>query len=181
MEKTKFVEGEKIYLRPFQSEDSALVYFGKNDEQIRETLFLFAPQTLEQVQDEMKQWSTNSSFALFTICRKEDDVAVGQTALVRIDFVSRAATFYLAIYSPEFWSKGYGGEAAKMMLDYAFDILNLNRVLLHVCAENKNAVAAYKKAGYVMEGTLREAMYHHNRYVDFYVMSVLREEYYAKK
>mgnify|MGYP001361012712 CR=1 FL=1 len=181
MEKTKFYEGKKIYLRPYQPEDDQMVYFGKNNTQVRETLFLFAPMTMDQVQAEMKQWSQTKEFTLFTICRNEDDMPVGQTAFVRIDFVSRAAVFYLAIYKPEYWSNGYGGEATRLMVDYGFNILNLNRLHLHVCAENEHAVAAYKRAGYTIEGTLRQAMYHHNRYIDFHVMSMLREEFYAKK
>jgi Acetyltransferases, including N-acetylases of ribosomal proteins len=178
---TKFLEGEKIYLRPYQDDDNQLVYFGKNNTQVRETLFLFAPMTLEQVQAELKQWSNSKEIALFTICSNNDNKPVGQTAFVRIDYVSRAAVFYIAVYDPEAWSKGYGGEATRLMTDYAFNILNLNRLHLHVCAENPKAVAAYKRAGYTIEGTLRQAMYHHNRYIDFYVMSFLREEYYAKK
>lgn len=181
MEITKFLEGKKVYLRPVQDEDTKLVYFGKNNADVRETLFLFAPMTLEQVQAEIKQWSTSKEIMFFTICSREDDKPVGQTAFVRIDYVSRAAVFYIAIYDPECWSKGYGGEATRLMVDYAFDILNLNRIQLHVCAENVKGVEAYKKAGYKIEGTLRQAMYHHNTYIDFYVMGILREEYYSKK
>ena len=180
MDIVKFLEGEKIYLRPLQDEDSKLVYFGKNNTDVRETLFLFAPMTLELVQAELKQWSTSKEIMLFTICSQDNNQPVGQTAFVRIDYVSRAAVFYIAIYDPEFWSKGYGGEATRLMLKYAFDILNLNRVQLHVCCENVKGVEAYKKAGYKIEGTLRQAMYHHNRYIDFYVMGILREEYYSK-
>jgi len=181
METTKFIEGKKVYLRPVQDEDFNMVYFGKNNSQVRETLFLFAPQTLEQVQAEMKQWSNSKEIMLFTICSNDDNKPVGQTAFVRIDYVSRAAVFYLAVYDPTSWSKGFGGEATRLMVDYAFNILNLNRLHLHVCAENPHAVEAYKKAGYSIEGTLRQAMYHHDRYVDFYVMGMLRQEYYASK
>ena len=177
----KFLEGEKIYLRPYSEEDLLLVQFGKNNSDLRETLFLFAPMTLEQVKNEMNQWTTSKEIVLFTICRQEDKIPVGQTAFVRIDYVSRAAVFYISIYNPEFWSKGYGGEATKLMVDYAFDILNLNRIQLHVCAENKKAVSAYKRTGFTIEGTLRQAMYHNNRYIDFYVMGILREEFYKQK
>ncbi|MGE5402849.1 MAG: GNAT family N-acetyltransferase [Ignavibacteriales bacterium] len=174
----KFKEGTKVYLRPFQEKDIELVEFGKNNAEVRETLFLFAPMTQEQVRAEMNAWSGSKEIMLFTICRQDDNEPVGQTAFVRIDYVSRAAVFYLAIYDPQYWSKGYGGEATKLMVDYAFDVLNMNRLHLHVCAENPNAVEAYKKAGFSIEGTLRQAMYHHNKYIDFYVMGMLREEYY---
>jgi diamine N-acetyltransferase len=179
MYKCKFLEGEKVYLRPFAESDLELVHFGKNNALVRETLFLAAPLTLEQIKAEMSSWSSSKEIVLFTICSRESDKPVGQTAFVRIDYVSRAGVFYLALYDPEEWSRGYGGEASRMMVDYGFDILNLNRIQLHVSCENDHAVAAYKKTGYAIEGTLRQAMYHHNRYVDFYVMSILRQEYYG--
>jgi len=174
----KFLEGEKIYFRPYSDEDLFLVYSGKNDSEVRETLFLYTPMTMEQTANELSQWASSKETVLFTICREEDNVQVGQTAFVRIDFISRAAIFYIAIYDPQFWSKGYGGEATRMMIQYGFDILNLNRIQLHVCTENVKGVAAYKKAGFKIEGTLRQAMYHHNKYIDFYVMGILREEFY---
>ncbi|MCX6150723.1 MAG: GNAT family protein [Ignavibacteriales bacterium] len=177
----KFLEGKQIYLRPLKENDLELVEFGKNNPDVRETLFLFAPMTTEQVKAELNQWSSSKEIMLFTICRQQDDVAVGQTALVRIDYVSRAAVFYVAIYDPQFWSKGYGSEATRMMLKFSFDILNLNRVQLHVCVDNTKGVAAYKKAGFKVEGTLRKAMYHKNKYIDFYVMGILREEFYKRK
>jgi RimJ/RimL family protein N-acetyltransferase len=174
----KFLEGEKVYLRPVEEGDAALVYFGKNNSAVRETLFLFAPMTLDQVRQELTSWSTSKEIMLFTICSRESDEAVGQTAFVRIDYVSRAAVFYIAIYDPQYWAKGFGGEATRLMVHYAFDILNLNRIQLHVCCDNEHGVQAYRRAGFQIEGTLRQAMYHHDRYIDFYVMAILRSEYY---
>ena len=44
-----------------------------------------------------------------------------------------------------------------------------------------NGIKAYEKAGFVREGTLRQAMYHNDEYCDFFVMSILRKEYYERK
>jgi len=174
----KFMEGEQIYLRPVEEGDLDLVYFGKNNPDVRETLFLFSPLIIDQVREEMKEWSQSKEVVLFTICSQENNEPVGQTAFVRIDHVSRAAVYYLAIHDPQYWAKGYGSEATRLMISYGFDILNLNRIQLHVACENEHAVRAYKNAGYSIEGTLRQAMYHNNRYCDFYVMGILRQDYY---
>ncbi len=177
----KFTSGEKIYLRPILESDAELVWYGKNDPDVRETLFLFTPMTLAQVHGEQQAWTANRETVLFTICSLADNTPVGQTAFVRIDQISRAAIFYIAIYDPAYWSRGYGGEATRLMVHYGFDVLNLNRIQLHVAAENEHGVAAYERAGFRKEGVLRQAMYHHDRYVDFFVMAILREEYYQKK
>ncbi|HOP51089.1 MAG TPA: GNAT family protein [Ignavibacteriales bacterium] len=182
MKTTKFIIGEKIYLRPYEKEnDLELVYLGKNISELRETLFHFNPLTIQQVEKELDAWANDDKTKLFTICENSTDKPVGQTAFVRVDLVSRATVFYLAIYDPESWSKGYGTEATSLMIKYGFDILNLNRIQLHVFAKNEKAVKAYKKCGFTIEGTLREAMYHNNEYCDFYVMSILRREYYGLK
>lgn len=182
MEKTvKFYEGEKIYLRPVEESDLELFYFGRNNPDVRETLFLFFPMTYEQVKNDIQLILNSKENLTFTIVEKESEIPIGQTSFVRIDYVSRMATFFLAIWDPAYWSKGYGSEATQLMVDYGFEILNLNRIQLHVAHENINAIKAYEKCGFKIEGTLREAMYHHNRYCDFHLMAILRSEFYEMK
>ncbi|MBU0560793.1 MAG: GNAT family N-acetyltransferase [Bacteroidetes bacterium] len=180
MKPIKFLEGERVYLRPVTEEDFELVYEGKNSAIIVESLFLFSPLTTSQIKSELQKMTVDEHTKIFTICSSDNDEAIGQTALVRIDYISRAAVFYIAIYNPEFWSKGIGGESTELMLKYAFDVLNLNRVQLHVSTKNEKGVKTYKRAGFKIEGTLRSAMYRDNDYIDFYVMGILREEYYSK-
>lgn len=121
----------------------------------------------EDTLTESNQWHTNKDNVLFTICEQNSDEPIGETGLFRIDYISRAAIFYIAIYDSKYWSRGYGSEATNLVLNYSFDILNLNRVQLHVAANNLRGVKVYEKCGFKIEGTLREAMYHNNEYVDF--------------
>ncbi len=178
----KFLEGSRIYLRPFdEQKDIELFQQGKNLPEVRETLFLFNPMTRQETLHEAELWRKSKENILFTICENETSEPLGETGLFRIDHVSRAAILYLAIYNPDCWSKGFGTEATKLVLKYSFDILNLNRVQLHVASNNLGGVKAYEKCGFKIEGTLREAMYHNNEYVDFFVMGILRKEYYDSK
>ncbi|MBN1541035.1 GNAT family N-acetyltransferase [candidate division KSB1 bacterium] len=171
-----FLKGERVCLRPVEPDDAEMVYAGKN-QHARDALFLYFPLTLDQIQIEQKHWIENRETLLFTICTCSNGEAVGQTAFVRWDMVSRAAIFYLAIYHTNHWSKGYGSEAVRLMCRYGFEILNLNRIQLVVSSENAAAVRVYEKAGFRIEGTLRQAMYRNGRYIDFHVMGLLREEY----
>jgi RimJ/RimL family protein N-acetyltransferase len=52
----------------------------------------------------------------------------------------------------------------------------LNRIQLHVAIENEGAVKVYQNNGFIIEGTLRQAMYHNGKYSDFYVMGLLRSD-----
>ena len=67
------------------------------------------------------------------------------------------------------------------MLDYGFGTLNLNRMQLRVNRTNPGARRAYEKAGYVSEGTLRQAVYADGEYSDLELMSVLRVEWEAAR
>ncbi len=179
MERVKFLTSDQIFISPFEQADLLTYHIGKNSEIVRETLFSFRPCSTKELEEEINSWIVSKEIEFFTICENSGN-PIGQTAFVRIDYVSRAAIFFIAIYDENCWSKGYGTEATSLMIKYAFDILNLNRIQLHVSSENIKGIKAYQKVGFEIEGTLREAMYHNNRYVDFIVMGILRKDYYNK-
>lgn len=175
-----FLSSSLIYLRPWQDSDIDMLFKGLNDSAVRETLFTFRPKSKFELLEEIRKDLANEKSILLTICECSSGEPVGMTAFYRIDHVSRAAIFFLAIYDSTKWHLGYGSEATKLMVDYGFNCLNLNRIQLHVAAENPKAISIYEKCGFVKEGTLREAMYHNDRYVDFLVMGILRSDFYKK-
>ncbi|MDZ7272127.1 MAG: GNAT family N-acetyltransferase [candidate division KSB1 bacterium] len=182
MQPPLFLNGSLIHLRPVDLDaDLEMFYRGENDPLVRDALFLAFPVTRQALRSRLTQQLESREAILFTICTNETGRAVGVTAFFRIDYVSRAAVFYLALLDSEAWGKGYGGEATRLMVDYAFATLNLNRIQLHVCAENTPAIRIYEKAGFVKEGVLRQAMYRRGGYVDFWVMGILREDWERNK
>jgi RimJ/RimL family protein N-acetyltransferase len=178
---TPFLIGDKIYLRPISLEDSVLLSQGENDPLIRETLFLAFPLAVSQAEEKIRQYINSREAIVLVIVEKDSDRSIGQTAFFRLDYVSRAAVFYLAILDPSFWSRGYGTEATQLMIDYAFATLNLNRIQLHVCAENTSAIKIYQRVGFIKEGELRQAMFRNSHYADFWVMGMLRSDWLARK
>ncbi len=172
-----FLIGNKIYLRAAEADDAELFARSENHPEPRQTLYYALPSSPQTVAERLLKAQSDPATILFTIVNKETDTAIGITSFVRIDWVGRMATFYIAIADSDNWSKGYGSEATKMMIDYAFGTLNWNRIQLHVSTENEAAVHAYQKVGYQIEGTLRQAMFHENHYSDFYVMGILREDW----
>lgn len=172
-----FITGEKIYLRAYKTGDEEMIARIENHPDPRQSLFYALPTTLEQQREKINKLIGDHTSIHFTICRTEDEEPVGQTALLRIDWVGRMAIFYIGIADKINRNRGYGKETTALILEYAFNTLNLNRIQLHVAVENEAAVNVYKKTGFVIEGTLREAMYHEGRYCDFYVMGILRRDW----
>jgi RimJ/RimL family protein N-acetyltransferase len=178
--KNPFLIGSKIYLRAPEPGDEKVFALSENHPDPRETLYYALPTSIETHLKNINQKSKDFSIILFTICSLEPDEPIGNTAFVRIDWIGRMATFYIAIAEKENWSKKFGKEAVQLMVDYAFETLNLNRIQLHVSVENERAIKVYKNSGFVIEGTLRQAMYFKNTYHDFYLMAILKEDWIKK-
>jgi diamine N-acetyltransferase len=172
-----FLEGERVILRGAEVEDAELYLQCANHPEVRLPLFQFWPENIQTMTEHIRNLYNSRESVVLTIVAKETGLAIGHTALHRIDLVSRAALFAINIGVPSEWSKGYGSEVTRMMVEYGFGTLNLNRIQLHVWTDNVKGVRAYEKAGFTIEGTLRQAMYHDGDYCDFYVMGILRSEY----
>ena len=175
--KHPFLQGEKVYLRPISIDDAEFICEGENNPEVRYSLFLAFPAETHRRREQIQEYMNSKETILLTIIEKKTDRAVGQTAFFRIDWVSRAAIFYLAILDPEDWCKGFGTEATHLMVDYAFNTLNLNRIQLHVWADNTSAIKIYSQVGFIKEGILRQAMFHDYNYCDFWVMGVLKDDW----
>ena len=178
MRPVRFWEGKRVYLRPLELEDlERLVRWFTNPEV---TQYLLGPRwPLNRLREE--EWLRNlyrsNRDLVFALCLRENDRHIGNCGLHRISWIDRFAELGIAIGEPEYWGKGYGTEAAGLLLDYAFRVLNLNRVELHVFATNERAIRSYRKLGFQEEGRLRKRRYVRGTYVDEIVMSVLREEW----
>ena len=171
-----FLIGKKIYLRAIKQGDEEMIARIENHPDPRSSLFYAIPTSEQQIKEKIDGFIVDPNVVIFAICQKETDEPIGMTALFRIDWVGRMAIYYIGIADKINWSKGYGSETTELMIDYAFHTLNLNRIQLHVYVGNDPAVKVYQNAGFKVEGTLREAMYHNGAYCDFYVMGLLRKD-----
>ncbi|HNM37533.1 MAG TPA: GNAT family protein, partial [Anaerolineales bacterium] len=102
---------------------------------------------------------------------------IGNCGVFGIEFTNRNAELGIMIGDKSEWNKGYGAEAMSLLQRHCFETLNLNRVYLRVYEENVPAVRAYEKAGFVLEGRQRQAVYKKGKYEDVLFMSVLRSEW----
>lgn len=175
--KNPFLIGEKIYLRPMEREDAAACQAYVNDPDVRRTLDQYRPKNLAFEEAWIEGQSRDEHTIVLGIALKQSDRLIGATDLRDIDAVNRKALFGLVIGAKEEWHKGYGTEATQLMLKYGFATLNLNRIALNVYATNPHAVRAYQKAGFVQEGTLRKDVFRDGRYIDVFVMAILRDEW----
>jgi RimJ/RimL family protein N-acetyltransferase len=116
----------------------------------------------------------------FVICRLTDDEPIGTAGLHGLDLVNGVAEFGISIGEKKEWNKGYGTDALRAICDFGFGELRLHRIELQVYAGNARGRRSYEKAGFTIDGTLRERHYAEGRYEDVLVMSLLRDEWEAQ-
>ena len=63
----------------------------------------------------------------------------------------------------------------ELLVEYGFNILNMNRIELSVYDFNSRAFKTYQKVGFIEEGRKRQARFHNGKYQDEIIMSILRE------
>lgn len=110
-----------------------------------------------------------------------DETPIGSTGFMTINWVVRSAEFGILIGDQSHWDQGYGTEVTEMMVNHAFESLNLNRLMLRVNVENPRAQRAYEKVGFQLEGRLRQASLVHGKPADILIMSILRSEWEARR
>ena len=114
----------------------------------------------------------------FTIRALEDNRLLGDINLFVVnEWGPRDAFVGIAIGNRSDWGKGYGTDAMKVMLGYAFTEINLRRVTLNVFEYNPRAIRSYEKVGFQHEGRLRSALLRDGKRWDMLYMGILREDW----
>lgn len=127
---------------------------------------------------DLERASPDSYF--FTIHTNETDQLIGFVALRGVLWNQGDAWVGIGIGEPEYWGKGYGTDAMRLALRYAFMELNLERVTLSVFADNPRAIHSYEKAGFRQEGVERQVVRRDGKIGDVLYMGILRREYLAQ-
>jgi RimJ/RimL family protein N-acetyltransferase len=102
---------------------------------------------------------------------------VGTCQLHGIQPIHRTAELQIRIGRASDRGKGYGTKAVSQLVRFGFLDRNLNRIALHVFADNTAAVRLYTKIGFKEEGRLRQAVFIDGHFKDVLIFSLLRSEF----
>ena len=117
----------------------------------------------------------------FVIRVLADDQLIGFTDLEVNHWSQRNAWIGIGIGPRDFWSKGYGTDAMRVLMRFAFTELNLERLTLNVFAYNERAQRSYLKAGFQVEGRQRERLRRGRGRYDMIFMGILRDEWRSRE
>ncbi len=181
MSRNKILCGEKCYLAPIQPEDAErwAVWFNDLDVTLPLGDEAYTLTGLEVERENVLE-SMRRHDLVFSILRLDSDELIGRCVLFSVNRTDRSAMLGIVIGEKSCWNQGYGSEALILLLDYAFNLLNLNSVMLGVFAFNQRAAASYRKVGFQEIGRRRQARIIGGQAHDAILMDMLAEEFRAR-
>jgi len=161
-----FIEGEKINLNSINLEHIGLYTKLMNSPNGRKYARFNVPQTIEEVKklfEPTKQEVKDKIF--FEIWQKKDKKAVGLIGFNRIQWFSRIGMITCMV-EQEFWGKGIGTEAIKLVVDYGFKEMNLHKISARIFSPDKASIRIAEKLGFTHEITLKKEIFVDGVHVD---------------
>ena len=175
------LKGNRVLLRPVRRSD--ITYFLRwfNDPEVTQYLAMYLPMT-EMAEEKWMENLANETIGtgvhfVIEATGNESNKAIGSMGLNGISPKDHNATFGIAIGEKDYWSKGYGTEAAQLIIRYGFEQLNLHRISSSAFSFNERSLRLHRKVGFQEKGRQREAVFKKGQYHDLVVFGLLREEW----
>ncbi len=171
--------GEKVFLSPLNEEDAEK--FAEWISDLEASLYLGQAENVISLdnQKEKLQEMMGEGYN-FAVVEKSLDELIGSCGLMDVNSIHGTAELGIFIGDKNHWNKGYGTEACELLVDFGFNILNLNNIMLSVYEFNQRAFACYEKLGFKEIGRRRKAREVGGEKYDEVFMDLLAEEFKGK-
>lgn len=164
---------EKITLAPFSWEQAQVYLEWVNQEETAHWLTRALPVTSSEHQRWYESLVARQDAVVFSVIENGSGAYLGNVWLWGVHPVHRNAELRI-LMGPQAKGKGYGTEACRGLLRFAFNDFNLNKVFLYVLAHNIAAVRTFEKAGFSREGVLQQEFFVAGKYEDALRMAAFR-------
>jgi RimJ/RimL family protein N-acetyltransferase len=182
--------GDKVVLRPFNDGDLPAIRAVLLDPEARiltgsvhDEATAHAAEPPDEEKPLLDWYGTRNAQADrldLAVVDKVSGECVGEAVLNQWDPGNESCNFRIFI-GPNGRDRGLGSEATRLIVGYGFERLGLHRISLEVYAFNPRARRAYEKAGFRVEGVLRESLRYNGDWIDATVMSILATEWSASR
>lgn len=176
---TPSLETKRLQLRPFTEADSDDIFALQSNAYVLR--YWDSPPwvdraTVTRFMAKCRQEAEEGTGARVVIERKSDQAFLGWCNFNNWnpDFRSASVGYCL---NEAAWGHGYATEAARVLLQWAFDTLDLNRVQSETDTRNAASARVLEKLGFIREGTLREECIVNGDVSDTWVYGLLRRDW----
>ena len=168
-----------IYLREITKSDLPIINKWRNDRNIVDMLgspFRFI--NIETDENWFQEYQNHRDRSIrLAICDIDTNSIIGVVYLTDIDWINRTARYNIMIGETAYQNKGVGKSATDLMLEHAFNDMNLHKLWLRVLENNLKAISLYEKCGFIKEGVNRQHIFKNGMYVNLIAMGILKEEW----
>lgn len=172
------IAGQRVYLSPLDISDIDIYAKWLNDVET----YIYLDASVQVINFETEKHFLNNAKEngdqFFAIRLMGDDSMIGSCGLIKIDHINRKAELSrVFIGERAYLNQGFGPEGILLLLDYGFNILNLNNISVLCCAYNRRALKSYAKCGFKTAGCFRQAKIIKGNKYDDIVLDILAEEF----
>jgi len=172
------IEGEKVGFTELKEEHLDKYTSWINDLEVSQFITHFGRVLTREEEKEWYRSQAENDEPSFTIYCLKDDKPIGNCGLHNINRENDHAEMGIMLGEKEYWNRGLGTEAVRLITDYGFTVLNLHGIGLAVKDFNDRARKVYEKVGYRIAGRVRDFYKTDGNYYDEIIMDILREEFY---
>jgi RimJ/RimL family protein N-acetyltransferase len=169
--------GERIALTTYTEQDlNELLPFFQDVSTLRYYLpTTIRPFNFEQLKQLLKDWNDGESNFVFAI--RIDGQVCGLVNIDGLDYPNSHAEIGIAITDRMRRGQGLAAEALRVLLDFAFGELNLQRIWCRIISGNEPSIRLFSQAGFKPEGVLRRHVRRSGEFCDMLIFGLLRDEY----
>lgn len=166
----------RIYLKELCLKDVSSDYYSwMNDPEVTQYLEArFSDHTMEAIREFVANCTNDPNVIFLAIRVKEGDKHIGNIKLHKINRIHRTAEISIMIGDKNYWRKGYGQEAIRLLCDYAFHTLDLHKITAECYENNLGSLNVFRRAGFKEEGIRKKQYLYNNQYVDAYMLGYVR-------
>ncbi|WP_312311713.1 GNAT family N-acetyltransferase [Empedobacter brevis] len=161
--------------RRFNGKDIPVRVNWINDPRINQTMFFDLPASIINTENWYNNNRGNSKRIDFSFVNNEDEI-IAMGGFTDINSLHKNAEFYVMV-NPEMQGRGIGKQVSFWMYNYAFSILDLNKIFLYTNDDNIAAFSIYEKAGFQLEGVLRNHKWKNNKFQNRRFYGLLKSEW----
>ena|ERR1041385_6303325 len=173
------IEGDKIFLRRITEQDITPEYVAwLNDPDVTRGLETVAqPYTEEMLRQYIHEVVGNENTWMFVVADKKSGKSIGTAKVHNINKKNGTCNLGLMLGDKNYWGKGFGQDAYNTAIDFAFKTLGIRKIWEMANATNAASLSMCKKAGFQVEGQLKEHTFSEGKYIDKILLGLFARDW----